>query len=99
MKIQLSVVHCSKRSGEAIRHKADLVIGSDGAFSAVRKELMKQSRLNYSQEYIPHGYMELCIPAKDGKVFYICVHFLSAFLINMHTYHRPFGHLFMHFFL
>lgn len=30
---------------------------------------MKQTRFDYSQEYIPHGYMELCIPSKDGKVF------------------------------
>lgn len=48
--------------------KADLVIGNDGAFSSVRKQLMKHARVNYSQEYIPHGYMELCIPPKDGEV-------------------------------
>merc|ERR1712128_335508 len=41
----------------------DLVIGCDGAFSAVRKEMMKRPRFNYSQEYIPHAYMELSIPA------------------------------------
>lgn len=40
----------------------DLVIGCDGAFSAVRKEMMKRPRFNYSQEYIPHAYMELSMP-------------------------------------
>jgi len=46
--------------------KADLVIGCDGAFSAVRKEMMKRPRFNYSQEYIPHAYMELCMPPVNG---------------------------------
>ena len=45
----------------------DLVIGCDGAFSAVRKEMMKRPRFNYSQTYIPHAYMELCIPPVDGE--------------------------------
>lgn len=45
--------------------KSDLVIGCDGAFSAVRKEMMKRPRFNYSQTYIPHAYMELCIPPID----------------------------------
>ena len=55
-------------NGEQVKEKVDLVVGNDGAFSAVRKQLMKRTRMNYSQEYIPHGYMELCIPPKDGKV-------------------------------
>lgn len=44
----------------------DLTVGCDGAFSAVRKRFMRQSRFNYSQTYIPHGYMELSIPPKHG---------------------------------
>eukprot|EP00088_Acartia_fossae_P015834 TRINITY_DN18778_c0_g1_i1.p1 TRINITY_DN18778_c0_g1~~TRINITY_DN18778_c0_g1_i1.p1 ORF type:complete len:473 (+),score=142.57 TRINITY_DN18778_c0_g1_i1:30-1448(+) len=40
----------------------DLVIGCDGAYSAVRKEMMRKPRFDYSQEYIPHAYMELNIP-------------------------------------
>merc|ERR1711988_1382071 len=46
--------------------KPDLVIGCDGAFSAVRKEMMKNPRFNYSQTYIPHAYMELLMPAVNG---------------------------------
>uniref|UniRef100_A0A8D0KU34 Kynurenine 3-monooxygenase n=1 Tax=Strix occidentalis caurina TaxID=311401 RepID=A0A8D0KU34_STROC len=44
----------------------DLIVGCDGAFSTVRKQFMRQTRFNYSHEYIPHGYMELTIPPKDG---------------------------------
>uniref|UniRef100_A0A8C6NC54 Uncharacterized protein n=1 Tax=Melopsittacus undulatus TaxID=13146 RepID=A0A8C6NC54_MELUD len=43
-----------------------LIVGCDGAFSTVRKQFMRQTRFNYSHEYIPHGYMELSIPPKDG---------------------------------
>lgn len=45
---------------------ADVVFGSDGAFSAVRQEMMK-GRFNYSQEYIEHDYKEIAFPAApDG---------------------------------
>ncbi|XP_053143297.1 kynurenine 3-monooxygenase isoform X2 [Hemicordylus capensis] len=43
-----------------------LIVGCDGAFSTVRKQFMRQTRFNYSQEYIPHGYMELTIPPQNG---------------------------------
>lgn len=49
----------------------DLVIGADGAYSAVRDNIMKQSRMSFSRQYIPHGYKELTIPAitvqRDNK--------------------------------
>lgn len=43
--------------------KFDLIIGSDGAFSAVRAALQFTDRFHYSQDYIDHGYKELHIPA------------------------------------
>jgi kynurenine 3-monooxygenase len=43
----------------------DRIIGTDGAFSAVRSRLMKTERFNYSQKYLTHGYKELVIPAKE----------------------------------
>lgn len=47
--------------------KTDLIIGADGAFSAVRRCMMKQPLFDYSQNYIEHGYLELCIPpSQDG---------------------------------
>jgi len=53
---------------EEVECEADLLIGCDGAYSAMRKQMMKRPMFNYSQHYIEHGYMELCIPAtKDGE--------------------------------
>ncbi len=42
--------------------QSDLVIGSDGAFSAVRRTMQHLDRFNYSQHYIEHAYKELSIP-------------------------------------
>lgn len=42
--------------------KADLIFGTDGAFSSVRGELQKTPLFNYSQQYLEHGYKELRIP-------------------------------------
>ncbi|KAG7512897.1 hypothetical protein JOB18_042487 [Solea senegalensis] len=47
--------------------KADLIVGCDGAFSAVRKQFLRRSRFNYSQTYIPHGYMELTMLPINGE--------------------------------
>ncbi|MEY2963242.1 MAG: hypothetical protein RL754_503 [Bacteroidota bacterium] len=48
--------------------KADLIVGADGAGSAVRGIMMKQPRFNYSQDFIASGYKEIHIPAaEDGS--------------------------------
>ncbi|MBX3359606.1 MAG: FAD-dependent monooxygenase [Phycisphaeraceae bacterium] len=49
------------------RVEADLVIGADGAFSAVRARMQIQDRFEYSQSYLGHGYKELHIPARRGR--------------------------------
>jgi kynurenine 3-monooxygenase len=55
-------------TGETTEVKADLLVGSDGAYSAVRTRMMSKMRLNYTQEYIEHGYKEIHIPAAaDGS--------------------------------
>jgi kynurenine 3-monooxygenase len=52
----------------ARRVEAELVIGADGAFSAVRTALQKQQRFDYSQDYLEHGYKELTMPpGPDGR--------------------------------
>ncbi|XP_075212519.1 kynurenine 3-monooxygenase cn [Lycorma delicatula] len=56
-------------SGERITVHADLIIGADGAHSAVRREMMKQPMFYFSQTYIEHGYIELCIPYNNQKEF------------------------------
>jgi kynurenine 3-monooxygenase len=53
-----------------IRHQAsDVIIGADGAFSAVRAALQVSDRFEYSQQYIEHGYKELRIPPGDKGEF------------------------------
>jgi kynurenine 3-monooxygenase len=47
----------------------DLIIGADGAFSAVRGAMQITDRFNYSQSYIEHGYKELSIPAGENQNF------------------------------
>jgi kynurenine 3-monooxygenase len=44
----------------------NVIIGADGAFSAVRSAMHVTDRFNYSQHYIEHGYKELHIPAEFG---------------------------------
>ncbi len=48
--------------------RADAVIGTDGAASAIRGEMLKLQRFNFSQQYLDYGYKELTIPAgRDGR--------------------------------
>ena len=55
------------QAGEERHHDADLIIGADGAFSALRWKLQKRQRFDFAQTYIEHGYKELTIPpAEDG---------------------------------
>jgi len=59
----------SRNDGETKQVKSDFVLGCDGAFSNVRKALAKKAYFNFSQEYIPHAYLELCIPqTQQGDV-------------------------------
>lgn len=56
-----------------VTYQADLIVGADGVYSAVRKSMMKQPMFNYSHTYIDHGYMELVIPpSSDNKVSLGC---------------------------
>ncbi len=50
--------------------KADVLLGTDGAGSVVRKAMMKQRDylFSHSMNWLPHGYKELSIPpTEDGK--------------------------------
>jgi len=47
----------------------DLLIGADGAFSAVRSAMQLTDRFNYSQHYLEHGYKELQIPPGNNGGF------------------------------
>ena len=56
-------------TGEHLTVKADRIFGTDGAFSAVRRSLMKTlPRFSYSQSFLDYGYKELHIPpVADGR--------------------------------
>lgn len=49
--------------GNKVSASYDRILGTDGAFSAVRSRLEKTDRFNYSQYYLEHGYKELLIPS------------------------------------
>lgn len=67
MDLESNEVEFELEDGSRKREKFDRVLGTDGAFSAVRMRMMKQDRFDYSQSYLTHGYKELEIPANaDG---------------------------------
>ena len=57
-------------TGETVEDQGAIVIGTDGAGSAVRRSMMGQSTkllFNYSQDFLRHGYKELSIlPTESG---------------------------------
>lgn len=57
-----------EKSATTVEVKGDLLIGTDGAGSVLRKAMLEQtSMFNYSQQFLTHGYKELSIkPAEDG---------------------------------
>jgi kynurenine 3-monooxygenase len=50
------------RTGEIVAQEATRLIGADGVHSAVRLQMQKSLRFNYSQEYIEQEYKELTVP-------------------------------------
>ncbi len=55
--------------GPGVKHtkKCEVIIGGDGAFSAVRSSMMKRDRFDYHQYYQTHGYKELEIPPAENE--------------------------------
>ncbi len=45
---------------------SSVTIGCDGSASAIRGEMLRMNRFNYSQQYLNYGYKELTIPAGPG---------------------------------
>lgn len=63
--------------GSTFEITADVIFGSDGAFSAIRNEMQKLNRFNYSQTYENYGYKELEIVPDS----------LGGFLIEKNALH------------
>jgi kynurenine 3-monooxygenase len=55
-----------ERNGEETRVESSVVIGCDGSASAIRGEMLKLNRFNFSQQYLDYGYKELTISAGPG---------------------------------
>jgi kynurenine 3-monooxygenase len=55
-----------EETGDEKSLASDVVIGADGAASAIRNEMLKLPRFNFSQQYLDYGYKELTIPAGPG---------------------------------
>jgi kynurenine 3-monooxygenase len=53
----------NEETGEETTRATEVVIGCDGSASAIRTEMLKLSRFNFSQQYLDYGYKELTIPA------------------------------------
>ncbi len=53
----------NEETGEEHTVETDAVIGCDGSASAMRTEMLRMSRFNFSQQYLDYGYKELTIPA------------------------------------
>jgi kynurenine 3-monooxygenase len=54
-----------------VNANSDLIIGADGAYSAVRASLLKEKPIDFSQSFISSYYMELQIPATAQGEFAI----------------------------
>lgn len=50
-------------TGKEIEVPFDFCVGADGSYSIIRRQLMRVVRMDYQQEYIPHDYLELKMPA------------------------------------
>jgi len=48
---------------------ADIIIGADGAYSAVRQAMQKKDRFDFAQSYITHGYKEFSFPKSKANDF------------------------------
>lgn len=53
-------------SGEVREVEAGIVVGADGAFSAVRSAMIRRPLFDYRQDYLETAYKELEIPAAEG---------------------------------
>lgn len=61
-----------EKTGVTVEVKGDIIIGTDGSGSALRKSMMDKTAdllFNYSQQFLTHGYKELSIQPKDNGDF------------------------------
>lgn len=54
-------------TSEETNQKTEVLIGCDGAASALRAEMLKLSNFDFSQQHLDYGYKELTIPAGPNE--------------------------------
>lgn len=63
-----SIQFLNEETNESVTATADIILGSDGAYSAIRAGLQKTPYFNFSQYFLDHAYKELTLPpAADGS--------------------------------
>ncbi|KIJ16812.1 kynurenine 3-monooxygenase [Paxillus involutus ATCC 200175] len=72
-----------------VRVTFHLCIGADGSYSIIRRQLMRVVRMDFQQEYIPHEYIELKMPAGHDE------HGQPGFLLDPNHLHIWPRHSFM----
>ncbi len=58
-----------EQNGSEFTVKSDIILGTDGAPSAVRNAMIKLPRYSYSQEYLDYGYKELNLYPNEKNEF------------------------------
>ncbi len=58
-----TIVLRDDESGKETTCQTEVLIGCDGSSSAIRGEMLRLPRFNFSQQYLDYGYKELTIPA------------------------------------
>ena len=66
----------NEETGEIREIVSEVVIATDGSGSAIRTEMLKLPRFNFSQQYLDYGYKELTIPAGANGEFQLEPHAL-----------------------
>jgi kynurenine 3-monooxygenase len=61
------IIYENQGDGAIRSHNFAVLVGADGAFSALRSVMGKADRFDYCQRYLDYGYKELTIPAMEGK--------------------------------
>ena len=57
--------------GQGRKVQTEVVIGTDGSASAIRMDMLKFGRFNFSQQYLEHGYKELTISSGPNGEYLI----------------------------
>ena len=65
-----AITFYAAKQNRLVTADTDIIIGADGAFSAVRLQMMlNMDRFEYRQDYLQHGYKELTIPPTPSGEF------------------------------